>query len=51
MSSYDFNKGVDYSALMQSYVTMGFQGTNLGEAIEEIKRMVRRPRCFMISIA
>ncbi|OWZ24532.1 Deoxyhypusine synthase [Phytophthora megakarya] len=36
---YDFNAGVDYEKLMQSYVTMGYQGTNLGEAIEEIKRM------------
>ncbi|KAG6596048.1 Deoxyhypusine synthase [Phytophthora cinnamomi] len=36
---YDFNQGVDYEALMKSYVTMGYQGTNLGEAIEEIKRM------------
>lgn len=26
---------------MKAYVTMGYQGTNLGEAIEEIKRMVR----------
>ncbi|ETP50699.1 deoxyhypusine synthase [Phytophthora nicotianae P10297] len=36
---YDFNEGVNYEKLMQSYVTMGYQGTNLGEAIEEIKRM------------
>jgi hypothetical protein len=39
--SYDFNKGVDYAEIMKAYVTMGYQGTNLGEAIEEIKRMVR----------
>ncbi|KAF1776011.1 DHS-like NAD/FAD-binding domain [Phytophthora cactorum] len=36
---YDFNEGVNYEKLLQSYVTMGYQGTNLGEAIEEIKRM------------
>ncbi|RLN02448.1 hypothetical protein BBJ28_00006240 [Nothophytophthora sp. Chile5] len=36
---YDFNNGVDYEAIMKAYVTMGYQGTNLGEAIEEIKRM------------
>lgn len=36
---YDFNDGVDYEKLMESYVTMGYQGTNLGEAINEVKRM------------
>uniref|UniRef100_A0AAV1T0M9 deoxyhypusine synthase n=1 Tax=Peronospora matthiolae TaxID=2874970 RepID=A0AAV1T0M9_9STRA len=36
---YDFNTGVDYEKLLQSYVTMGYQGTNLGKAIEEIQRM------------
>ncbi|KAH7474362.1 hypothetical protein PRIC1_013511 [Phytophthora ramorum] len=36
---YDFNEGVDYEKLLASYVHMGYQGTNLGEAIEEIKRM------------
>ncbi|UIZ23135.1 hypothetical protein KXD40_003670 [Peronospora effusa] len=39
VGGYDFNKGVNYEKLMQSYVTMGYQGTNLGKAIEEIKRM------------
>ncbi|TDH67899.1 hypothetical protein CCR75_006434 [Bremia lactucae] len=38
---YDFNEGVNYEKLLQSYLTMGYQGTNLGEAIEEIKRMRR----------
>eukprot|EP01095_Lingulamoeba_sp_RSL-Kostka_P011119 TRINITY_DN4156_c0_g1_i1.p1 TRINITY_DN4156_c0_g1~~TRINITY_DN4156_c0_g1_i1.p1 ORF type:complete len:389 (-),score=156.29 TRINITY_DN4156_c0_g1_i1:96-1262(-) len=37
---YDFNKGVDYSELMKSYVTTGFQATNLGLAIEEINKMI-----------
>lgn len=40
-SSYDFNQGVDYGEIMKAFATMGYQGTNLGEAIEEIKRMVR----------
>lgn len=39
--SYDFNQGVNYDEIMKSYLHMGYQGTNLGEAIEEVKRMVR----------
>lgn len=38
---YDFNQGVNYDEIMKAYLHMGYQGTNLGEAIEEVKRMVR----------
>ncbi|KAI9003111.1 DHS-like NAD/FAD-binding domain-containing protein [Gaertneriomyces semiglobifer] len=38
---YDFNNGIDYKALMQSYIRTGYQATNVGEAIEEINRMIR----------
>lgn len=38
---YDFNKGVDYSALLATYKTSGFQATNFGLAVEEINKMVR----------
>lgn len=37
---YDFNKGLDFEALLDSYRTMGFQGTSIGDAIDEINRMV-----------
>eukprot|EP00913_Durusdinium_trenchii_P021210 g19924.t1 len=46
---YDFNqgpayklrmRGVDYEALLQSYMTTGFQATNLGKAIQEIEQML-----------
>eukprot|EP00933_Yihiella_yeosuensis_P073397 TRINITY_DN82058_c0_g1_i1.p1 TRINITY_DN82058_c0_g1~~TRINITY_DN82058_c0_g1_i1.p1 ORF type:complete len:406 (+),score=90.85 TRINITY_DN82058_c0_g1_i1:159-1376(+) len=37
---YDFNKGVNYYALMESYMTTGFQATNLGLAIEQVQRMI-----------
>jgi len=37
---YDFNEGVDYSRLFESYVNTGFQATNLGLAIREINKMV-----------
>lgn len=38
---FDFSSGVDYSALIQSYKTTGFQATNFGRAVEEINKMVR----------
>lgn len=41
---YDFNEGLDYAKLMQSYSRMGFQGSNLGKCIAEINRMVSRER-------
>lgn len=37
---YDFNQGVDYEALLQSFVTTGFQATNMGKAMLEIERML-----------
>jgi len=36
---YDFNNGIDHDALLQSFLTTGFQATNFGLAVEEIKRM------------
>jgi hypothetical protein len=40
VKGYDFNLGVDYPALLASYATVGYQATNFGLAVEEIKRMV-----------
>ena len=37
---YDFNKGLDYSALFQSYASTGLQATNLSRAIEIINQML-----------
>lgn len=31
---YDFNKGIDYSAMLKAYATTGFQASNLAKAIE-----------------
>ncbi|XP_043647720.1 probable deoxyhypusine synthase isoform X2 [Drosophila teissieri] len=39
VSGYDFNEGLNYSKLFESYVNTGFQATNLGLAIREINRM------------
>ena len=41
---YDFNKGVHYDKLLDSYLTTGFQATHLAKAIEIIKQM-RKEKC------
>jgi len=41
VSGYDFNNGIDYSAIFQSYKNVGFQARNVGLAIEEINKMLR----------
>jgi deoxyhypusine synthase len=38
-AGYDFNQGVNYDKLMANYRYQGFQGTNLGKAIDEINAM------------
>ncbi|CAG0915075.1 unnamed protein product [Notodromas monacha] len=40
VKGYDFNSGVDYEALLESYRYSGFQATNFGLAVEEIRKMV-----------
>jgi deoxyhypusine synthase len=40
ISGYDWSKGVDYEALLDSYVRTGFQATNFGMAVAEINRML-----------
>ncbi|VDM02579.1 unnamed protein product [Schistocephalus solidus] len=41
VKGYDFNKGVDYEALLQSYASTGFQASNFGRAVKVINAMVR----------
>lgn len=41
VSGYDFNKGINYPALLQTYLTTGFQATSFGQAIKQIEMMVR----------
>ena len=43
---YDFNQGIDYHKLLQSYKTTGFQASNFGLAVEEINKMV----CILLKI-
>ena len=40
VEGYDFNKGVNYHNLLQSYATSGFQATNFGKAVQTIHAMV-----------
>jgi deoxyhypusine synthase len=40
----EFNDGVDFDRLMASMATMGFQGTHMAQAVDEINKMVRCSR-------
>lgn len=40
VKGYDFNEGINYDKLFDSYATMGFQSTNLSLAIDEINKML-----------
>ena len=37
---YDFNKGVDYSGIVKSYASSGYQATHLARAIKIVDRMI-----------
>ncbi|KAJ2703729.1 Deoxyhypusine synthase [Coemansia sp. IMI 203386] len=39
IKGYDFENGVDYSALLATYLTTGFQASNFGRAVEIINHM------------
>ncbi|KAF5774092.1 putative deoxyhypusine synthase [Helianthus annuus] len=47
INSYDFNHGVYYPHLLKSFVSTGFQASNLAEAIHIVNQMV----CTSISIS
>ncbi|CAF90599.1 unnamed protein product, partial [Tetraodon nigroviridis] len=42
VQGYDFNQGVNYKALMQSFYNTGFQATHFGQAVREINRMIEK---------
>lgn len=46
VKGYNFNQGVDYQALLKSYLNTGLQATNVGVAIELINTMVRLSEMF-----
>lgn len=39
IKGYEFNNGVDYDEIIDSYASVGFQASNLSKAIEIIKKM------------
>ncbi|XP_076844758.1 deoxyhypusine synthase isoform X2 [Brachyhypopomus gauderio] len=39
---YDFNQGLDHRALLNSFLTTGFQATNFALAVQEINKMIER---------
>lgn len=41
VSGYDFNNGINYDLILQSYLKSGFQATNFGKAVQEIDKMVK----------
>jgi len=41
VKGYDFNNGMDWEELMKAYKFIGFQGTALGKAMEEVNRMIK----------
>lgn len=41
VQGYDWNIGINYEQLLDSYVNSGFQATNFGKAVNEINRMVK----------
>ena len=44
VKGYDFNNGVDYNQLFDSFKISGFQATNFGNAVDEINKMVSREK-------
>nr|KAF6273561.1 hypothetical protein mMyoMyo1_010845 [Myotis myotis] len=39
---YDFNRGVDYRAMLEAFGTTGFQATNFGRAVHQINAMIEK---------
>ncbi|RXN35479.1 deoxyhypusine synthase [Labeo rohita] len=42
IKGYDFNQGVDHKALLQSFLTTGFQASSFGLAVQEINKMIEK---------
>lgn len=40
VEGYDFNQGIDYCKLLQSFKRTGFQAMHFGKAVDEIKKML-----------
>lgn len=40
VKGFEWNNGVNYDLLLNSYLHTGFQATNFGKAVDEINKMV-----------
>src|SRR3989344_9674557 len=49
IEGYDFEKGLDFSAFLQAYSKMGFQGTNLAQAMEVVRVMLREQAMIFLA--
>ncbi len=49
IKGYDFEKGFDFKEFIDSYKSMGIQGTNLGHAIDIINRMIEDDAFIFLS--
>lgn len=41
VKGYDFNKGINYDEILENFKICGFQATNFGLAVDEIKKMLK----------
>lgn len=41
VEGYNWNNGINYDQILNSYKNSGFQATNFGNAVDEINKMVR----------
>lgn len=41
VQGYDWSHGVNYEAILNSYISCGFQATNFGKATDEINKMLQ----------
>ncbi|XP_020850565.1 deoxyhypusine synthase isoform X1 [Phascolarctos cinereus] len=39
---YDFNRGLDYGALLRAFATTGFQATSFGRAVQQVNAMIEK---------
>ncbi|KAI6184225.1 hypothetical protein M3Y97_00573300 [Aphelenchoides bicaudatus] len=49
VKGYNFNNGIDYNKIMESYLTTGFQATHFGKAVEIVRKMIesRKQPCTL----
>ncbi|KAM9313311.1 deoxyhypusine synthase-like [Gastrophryne carolinensis] len=40
VKGYDFNRGINYEALLQTYMTTGFQAMHFSQAVQEVNNMI-----------